>query len=139
MNQPGKEYDIPPHVGQGQHSRAFATFLQHYFVDSRGLMRREIDLQFLDNLTEQERTLAKELIRRNLTLRYSHIIDGVAALRDREAIPELKNMLTSEKDLSLRLTISGVLWMLDRDGVFVECLQQMVKSDDHYLKEAHIH
>ena len=134
-------YDIPytAQPKDGLHSPAYHKFYENFFVDSMGLTRHEVDLDFLEALTPQETELAKDLIRRNLKLRYVHIIEGVATLQDHDAIPELKDMLAHETDLSRKLTIAGTLWKLDKDSVFPEYLQQMAKSDNDSLRVAHIH
>ncbi len=72
--------------------------------------------------------MARELIRRNLKCRYNHIISGTWALDDVEAAPLLRALLDAESDESRRLTISGALWKLIRDPVFIECLNRAKKS-----------
>ena len=54
-------------------------------------------------------------MRRNLKLRYTHIIEGTSALRDIGAVPILQAMLDEESDVSRRLTIAGALWKLSQD------------------------
>ena len=83
--------------------------------------------------------IAKDLIRSNLKLNYTHIIDGAAALRDREAVPQLQDMLARESNLSRRLSIAGALWKIIKDPIFLECLRDMAESDDDTLKEAHMY
>ena len=117
-------YDIPEERTAGTHSPAFAKFLWNWFGDTRALTHGELDLKFLADLTPQELSLARELIRRNLGLKYNHIIEGASALHDQEAAPMLREMLYREPDISRRLTIAGTLWKLTRDAVFVECLRE---------------
>jgi HEAT repeat protein len=81
--------------------------------------------------------LARDLIRRNLHLRYVHIIDGASALGDPEAVPLLRAMLSDELDLSRRLTIAGALWKLAKDPVFLICLEQ-AKARPTPLLSGHI-
>ena len=134
-----KDYDIPKKLISGSHSQAFSQFMHHWFRDSWGLSRREVNLKFLEQLTESERELAKNLLRRNLHLKYTHIIEGIAALKDTESIPALREMLAREQDLSWQLTITGTLWKLAKDSSFVECLYRMKESNNATLKQAHIH
>jgi hypothetical protein len=131
-------FDIPAEIAWGPHSPAFRQFLFHWFVDPRGLSRHEVDLAFLGDFTPSELETARELIRRNLHRRYDYLIEGAAALADMNAVPVLKEMLASEAALSRQLTISGALWNLTRDEVFVECLHRM-KSAPGIVKQAHFH
>jgi hypothetical protein len=130
-------YDIPEEVLSRSQSPAFAQFLHHWFVDTTGLTRREVDLTFLRDLTEEEREIAKDLLRRNLRLNYTHIIQGVAALNDVAAVPVLRGMLAEENDLSRKLIIAGTLWRLVGNPVFVDCLNRMKVNDRGALRAAH--
>jgi hypothetical protein len=132
-------YDLPDEIVRGPHSRAFAGFLKYWFVDPRALMRHELDIAFLTDLTTEEHTAAKDLIRRSLGTRHVHIIEGAAALEDLEAIPILRAMFVDEANESRRLTIAGSLWKLARHAVFIDCLEKLVASPDHTLKQAHYH
>jgi hypothetical protein len=53
-----------------------------------------------------------------------------------EAVPLLRALFDTEPDESRRLTISGALWKLNRDPVFIECLNQAKKSG--LLEPAHL-
>ena len=137
------KYDIPVeakrHFKDKRCSTAFRDFYTNFFVSEYGLTRREVDLAFLKNLTAHEVSLAKDLIRRNLKYGYSHIIEGAAALDDREAVPILREMLSRESNLSRRLTIAGSLWKIEKDPSFSACLREMADSDSQTLKEAHFY
>lgn len=89
-------------------------------------------------MTPEETSLAKELLRRNLALKHNHIIEGLAALNDTDAVPRLREMLSAEQDLSRQLTLAGVLWKIVGDPIFIECLNAMVASDNGTLKAAHL-
>jgi hypothetical protein len=115
-------YDVPEDVAAGPHSPAFEKFLWNWFGDTRALTHGELDLTFLDELTPEELSLARKLIRRNLRLNYTHIVEGASALHDVDAVPILREMLRGEPNMSRRLTISGALWKISRDPAFVECL-----------------
>ena len=132
-------YDLPKQIVEPQHSPAFREFFYHWFIDSWGLSRREVDLSFLGALTPEELEVAKDLLRRNLRLKQTHIIEGVAALNDTSAAPILRLMFDEEISLSWRLTIAGALWKLTSDARFIECLNRMKTSDDATLKQAHFH
>jgi hypothetical protein len=88
------------------------------------LSRGELDLTFLNDLTQDELSLARDLIRRNLPVRHTNIFQGVEALHDEEAAPILRQMLSEETELTWRLTISGALWRLNRDPLFIKCLEE---------------
>lgn len=114
-------YDVPEEVARGPHSEAFGKFLYNWFGDTSLVLHGELDFAFLKDLTPEELTLARELIRRNLKLKHCHLFDGVAALRDLDAIPILRAMF-QEND-KWQMTIAHVLWRLNRDPVFVEFLE----------------
>jgi hypothetical protein len=135
----GDVYDIPDEIGQGNHSTAFMEFLRHWFFDSRGLNNGEVDLSFLAALTPDELHTAKGLLRRNLGLRYTHIIEGCAILRDLDSVSALRTMLSVEPDLSRQLTIAGALWKLVREPSFAQYLILMKESNVPVLRQAHIH
>lgn len=117
-------YNVPESVAAGHHSPAFSKFLRNWFGDATALTHGELDFTFLNDLTSEELSLARVLIRGNLPLRQWHIIEGAAALHDAEAAPILHAMLDKESDQSWRLTISWALWKINRDPIFIECLQQ---------------
>lgn len=83
--------------------------------------------------------MAKDLLRRNLKLRYTHIVEGIAEIKDVTAVPLLRDMLAKESDLSQQLIITGALWKLIRDSSFVNCLNRMKASKNSTLKKAHFH
>lgn len=117
-------YDVPEDVANGAHSPAFAKFLWNWFGDTRALTHGELDITFLRDLTSEDLSLAQQLIRRNLRLNQNHIIEGVSALHDVDAVPVLQRMLAEEPDISRRLTIAGTLWKVSRDPAFVACLEE---------------
>lgn len=131
-------YDIPLGIFDLERSEAFASFFNHWFVDTRAVSRRELDLRFLDDMSPEERELAKDLLRRNLGLKYVHIIEGVAALHDLEAVPILREMAAKETDPSRQLAMAGSLWKLVQDPLFFDCLQRMKASGCTALKRAHL-
>lgn len=132
-------YEIPEEVVRQPHSSAFDQFLQNWFGNSWALTRGEVDLAFLNDLTSEEREIAMDLLRRNLGLKYTHIIEGVAALGDLTSVPILQAMLTAEPDASRQLTIAGTLWKLNQNVAFVDCLKRMKASKQATLKHAHFH
>lgn len=132
------EYDIPDNIFEEKRSEAFKQFYHNWFEDSFGLTRGEVDLEFLNDLTPAEHKLAIDLLRRNLQLGYTHIIEGIALLDDRESIPTLKSILAETTDDSRRLTIAGSLWKLDKDESFPEEIERMISHANRFVKEAHL-
>ena len=131
-------FDIPEEVSRGPHSPAFGKFLFNWFGDTGPLTLGELDISFLNDLTPEELTCARQMIRRNLSLRYVHIILGVWALRDIEAAPALRAMIADEPNDSRRLTIAGALWKLTNDPVFPELLDAAKASGNPDLLTAHL-
>ncbi|MBI5487753.1 MAG: hypothetical protein HY905_10510 [Deltaproteobacteria bacterium] len=134
----GPPYSVSREALSFWRSRAFKRFLQDFFVDARGLSRREIPPTYLARLSPAELDLARVMVRRNLHLNYAHIVEACGTLGDSVAIPALSSMLRAEESLSRRLTISGALWRLRRDPSFVGNLEAMTRSEKATLKVAHI-
>ncbi|MBK9165021.1 MAG: hypothetical protein IPM21_14150 [Acidobacteria bacterium] len=131
-------YDIPDELSVKALSGAFKKFYYNWFVNSFGLTRGEVDLEFLADLTTQERELAIGLLRRNLGLGHSHLVEGIGLLDDKESIPTLRTMLAETTDASRRLTIAGSLWKLCKDESFPKEIERMVKKGNRFVKEAHL-
>jgi hypothetical protein len=131
-------YDLPRDLTATKRSPAFDQFLRNWFEDERQLRRGELDLGFLSRLSPEELEVARGLIRRNLKLRFVHIINGAVFLRDLSAVPLLKAMLDTEPDWDRGMEIAGALWQLTRDSVFVERLHQLKANNQlhgiHMLK-----
>lgn len=117
-------YDVPESIAIGPHSAAFDKFLRNWFGDIGAVGRGELDVTFLRDLTPEDLSLARQLVRRNLRVRHVHIIEAAGLLHDKEAVPILREMLGAESDLSWRLTIAGSLWKIDRDPLFIQCLEE---------------
>jgi hypothetical protein len=99
-------------------SPAFRQYLLNWFGSNRVSFAER--LRTANNLAPEETALARQLIRRNLKCRRSHIISGTWAPDDLEAVPPLRAMYDSEPDESRRLVIAGALWKLNKDPVFIE-------------------
>jgi hypothetical protein len=131
-------YDIPDAVVAEPHSPAFSRFLWTWFGDPMELSRGELDLTFLTDLTQEELSLARELIRRNLQVKHTQLFQGVTVLHDVEAAPILRKMLDDERDLSWQLTIASALWKLTRDPIFVECLERAKSVKPSIFQYVHL-
>lgn len=132
-------YDVPQEIVDRKHSPAFRDFLWNWFGDTRAISRGDLDVSFLQELSGEELAIAKELIRRNLKVRHMHIIQAAAELRDIDAVPELQRLLAAESDVSWRLVISGALWNLVRDPVFVTCLERAKAAGGDMFAWAHLY
>jgi hypothetical protein len=119
-------YDILQDVLDGPHSPAFRHFLFNWFSGNRISFSEQ--LRAANDLTPEETPLGRELIRRNLKCKHSHIISGTWVLGDMEAVPLLRSMFEDEQDESRRLLIAGALWKLNKDPVFIECLNRAKES-----------
>jgi hypothetical protein len=131
-------YDVPESIVSDVHSPTFAKFLRNWFSETGALTHGELDITFLRELTPDELSLARELIRRNLRLKYNHIIEGAAALHDPEAVPILRELLAHEGDMSRRLMMAWALWQINRDPIFVECLQKARLIDPKLFVSRHL-
>ena len=131
-------FDIPEEVSRGPHSPTFEKFLWNWFGDTGPVTHGELDLTFLNDLTPTELDCAREMIRRNLKLRYVHIIEGASALRDLKAAPILRAMIEDEPDASRRLTMAGALWKITGDPLFATLLEHAMKIPDLHLIRAHL-
>ncbi len=125
-------------LDEGSLSPAFRAFVQNFFEDTLALTRRELDLTFLTELSPTEVLRARNLLQRNLHLRYTSIIEGLGLLGDASDARRLQDLLDTESDSSRRLTIGKALWRIRRDPQFPVLLEQMITSDDATLKQAHI-
>jgi hypothetical protein len=121
-------YDVPQELVDAPHSPAFREFLLTWFGSTVRIYFGLPNLTILNALSPDEIRLAQQLVRRNLKVRYIHIINATWALRDTSAAPLLRSMLEDEPDESRRLTIAGALWKLVRDPVFLEYLERAKKS-----------
>jgi len=119
-------YDVPQALVDHPPSPAFRQYLLNWFGSNRVSFSER--LRTANDLTPEETEVARQLIRRNLKCRHSHIISGTWALDDLEAVPLLRALYDSEPDESRRLVISGALWKLNRDPLFIECLNRAKES-----------
>ena len=120
------ELDIHLDKNISDYSPAFRDFYSNYFVDTMGLTRGEVNVrEFLDKLTEEEKELACDLLRRNLHLRYYHLIEGLGHLRDKKAIDPLDKLLTQETKYEWQLIISATLWKINQDKRYFDFIRQL--------------
>jgi hypothetical protein len=131
-------YDLPSGISEMPCSPAFKKFLWNWFGDESSLRRGDLDLDFLRQMPAGEINLARELVRRNLGLKFVHIIEGSAVLADTSAVPRLRALLEAELNLDLQLTLAGVLWKLAKDGSLFRYLELAVEERQWLLVRAHI-
>lgn len=132
-------FDIPRPLKRrcNEGSDALRAFYRGVFV-TFGMTRGEVDFSCVSDLRPGEIDVARELVRRNLDRGYTHLIEAAAALGDQDSVPILRALLGKHPGLSWRLTISGSLWRLGRDPVFLDCIAEMVESESTPLKEVHL-
>lgn len=118
-------------------SPAFRTFLRLFFENSFELLHNG-DVEFFMHMSLDEINAARDLLRANLHLGYTHIIMGVAELEDALAVDQLRSMLVTERHLSAKLTIAGALWRISHDAIFSELVQDMIGSASTNLRQAHV-
>lgn len=116
-------YDVPQALVDSPPSPAFRQFLLDWFGSGRRVSFSE-RLSAARKLSLEETTLARELVRRNLRCKHSHIISGTWVLGDAKAVPMLRGMFDQEPDESRRLLIAGALWKLNGDPIFIESLHR---------------
>jgi len=133
------EYHLDIDIVKGDYSSAFKEFYHNHFVQSLGLSRREIDLSFFDEMTVDEKELAKRLIRMNLKERRTHIIEAAGFLNDEEALPLLYDLYYTTEDLSWHLTIGRTIWKLKGEIHYAELLRKLKSHPGDDMRQAHFH
>jgi hypothetical protein len=118
-------------------SIAFKDFYQNHFIDAYGLSRGDVDNYFFDAMTNEEKEIAKKLIRQNLKLRQAHLFKAAGILSDIEALPILYEQLNGNSDLSWRLTIGQAIWRINQDGIYADLLRELKKHPSDTMREAH--
>jgi HEAT repeat protein len=129
------QIDIDPN--SEQFSQAFKEFYHNHFVNSYGLARREVDTSFFKTMTEEEKDIAKRLIRNNLKLRQAHLFRAAGELKDEEALPILYELLNNNTDLSWMLSIGQAIWKINGDKMYLELLRKLQTHPSGTLKAAH--
>jgi len=131
------EYFIDIDPSSDSFSKAFKDFYYNHFVNAYGLSRNEVDTYFFDSMTENEKEIAKRLIRQNLKLRQSHLFKATGVLKDEEALPILYDQLNNNTDLSWLLVIGQAIWRINGDDVYPKLLRQLSEHSSDTMREAH--
>ena len=118
-------------------SQAFKNFYQNHFVDSYGLSRREVDISFFKTMTDEEREVARRLVRYNLKLRQVHLFQAAGELKDEQALPILYEQLNNNTDLSWRLSIGQAIWKINGDEMYLQLLRNLQNHPNGTMKAAH--
>lgn len=129
------QIDIDP--TSEQFSQAFKDFYQNHFVNSYGLARSEVDTTFFKNMTDEEKEVAKRLIRENLNLRQAHLFRAAGELQDERALPILYEQLNNNTDLSWLLSIGQAIWKINGDKIYLELLRKLKMHPGGTMKAAH--
>jgi HEAT repeat protein len=106
-------------------------------VNSYGLARREVDTSFFKTMTDEEKELAKRLIRDNLKLRQAHLFRAAGELKDQQALPILYEQFNSNTDLSWLLSIGQAIWRINGDRIYLELLRKLQHHPSGNIKAAH--
>ena len=88
-------------------------------------------------MPENEKQIAKRLIRQNLKLRQSHLFKAAGILKDEEALPILYDQLNANTDLSWLLVIGQAIWKINGDEIYSKLLRQLKKHSSDTMREAH--
>lgn len=131
------DYKIDVDSESNEFSKDFKDFYYNHFVDAYGLARREVDLSFFDNMTDNEKEIAKKLVRQNLRLRQAHLFRASGLLSDQEALPILYELFDNNTDLSWLLSIGQAIWILNGDKLYVDLLRKLRNHPSDTLREAH--
>ena len=132
-------YEVPNDVLARGASPEYREFLRNWFADPRAVIDHELDLSFVRRIPADELARARELIRDNLKVGHTHIVEGAAVLGDVAAVPILRDMLNFESNPSRRLTIAGALWMLVQDPAFLSCLNESKSSVGRLFTGHHLY
>lgn len=130
-------YQIDIDVNAEHFSPAFKNFYQNHFIDSIGLSRREVDIDFFKAMTGEEKEIAKHLIRNNLKTRQAHLFRAAGELKDEQSIPILYEQLENSTDLSWLLCIGQAIWKINGDKIYLELLRRLQKHPGGTMKAAH--
>jgi hypothetical protein len=131
------EYLIDIDPNSASLSKTFKDFYQNHFVNAYGLSRNEVDTYFFDSMPENEKEIAKRLIRQNLKLRQSHLFKAAGILKDEEALPILYDQLNNNTDLSWLLVIGQAIWRINGDELYPKLLRQLKEHSSDTMREAH--
>lgn len=119
-------------------SPAFKSFYHNHFENSIGLFRDDVDTSFFKTMSEEEKEIAKRLIRNNLNLRQAHLFRAAGELKDEDALPVLYEQLNNNSDLSWLLSIGQAIWMINGDKVYLEHLRKLQIHPSKIMKTAHM-
>ena len=131
------EYFIDIDPNSDSLSKAFKDFYQNHFINAYGLSRNEVDTYFFESMSENEKKIAKRLIRQNLKLRQSHLFKAAGILKDKEALPILYDQLNANSDLSWLLVIGQAIWRINTDDIYPKLLRQLKEHSSDTMREAH--
>ena len=131
------DYKIDIDINDESFTPAFKEFYHTHFVNSWGLRRREVDTSFFTSMTEEEKNIAKRLVRQNLPLIQNHLIEAAGELQDEEVLPILYQLFESCQDFSRQLTIGRAIWKINGDVLYPELLKKLKNHPSDSLREAH--
>ncbi len=101
------------------------------------MTRGDVDSYFFNEMTAEEKEIAKRLIRQNLKLRQAHLFRAAGLLQDKEALPILYDKFQNNTDPSWLLTIGQAIWKLNGDDLYPKLLRQLSEHISDTMREAH--
>ncbi|UAB75637.1 HEAT repeat domain-containing protein [Mesoflavibacter sp. SCSIO 43206] len=131
------EYFIDIDPNSDSLSKAFKDFYKNHFINAYGLSRNEVDTYFFNSMSENEKEIAKRLIRQNLKLRQSHLFKAAGILKDKQALPILYDQLNTNTNLSWLLVIGQAIWRINGDDIYPKLLSQLKEHSSDTMREAH--
>ncbi len=113
--------------------------LEDFIVGNVDVARGEAELDYLEELTPEERRFAIELLLLNLQPPRSTVLLGLAALGAREVVPTLVGLLTQVDSLSRRIEIARCLTTITQDPTHLRTplSEAMDRRGDPNIKAAH--
>jgi hypothetical protein len=137
VNPKPTEYLIDIDPNSSSFSKAFKDFYKNHFINAYGMARGDVDTNFFKTMTEDEKELAKRLVRQNLKLRQAHLFRASGLLQDNEALPILYEQFEKNTDFSWHMTIGQAIWKLNGDNLYPKLLRQLKNHSSETMRVAH--
>ena len=121
--------DLPPGVRR---------FFDDFFVDAVDVVRREAHLEYLGELSDEDRQLAVELLILNLRPPRSAVLIGLAHLAVAEAVPDLLQLQSEVESPGWAIEVGRCLTSITGNPEHLRPLvEAMAERGDSDLKEAY--
>lgn len=115
-----------------QSTNSFRLFLKYYFGDDTFGMYRQYGPkpEFMKRMTLSERSMACDLIFKNLDADYPILFDALGKLGNDSTVKELHRRIEESDNVALKVLMGSSLWRLNRDPIFIELLDELKESGD---------